>query len=181
MNRIELVLLFAALFVLILVGLRLGWRNRANSQADLPPLPEPPADLGPDRAPPLAGLYVGTTLSTRWQDRVVVHTLGQQAAAVAHLGSTGVLIEREGTEPVFIPAQALCDARLEPALAGKVVGAGGLLVLRWQHGDRLLDTGLRGDDKTRYPDWVTAVAALVSGGSENSGFSSEGQGIIADE
>ena len=38
-----------------------------------------------------------------------------------------------------------------------MVGSGGLLVLRWRHGETDLDTGLRADDKTVYPDWVTAI------------------------
>lgn len=168
MNRVELVLLFIAIFLLAVGGFWFGWRNREKRQADLPPLAAVPVDLGNDTAtdlaPPLAGLYVGTTIATEWQNRVVVHTLGLRAEATARLTSAGALIDRQGSPAVFIPAAALIDARLEPALAGKVVGRGGLLVLRWQHGDSLLDTGLLAEDKTRYPDWITAVTALVGGG-----------------
>ncbi|MDQ2838727.1 MAG: transporter, partial [Actinomycetota bacterium] len=117
-----------------------------------------PARLGAELAPPLAGLYVGSTVSARWQDRVVARGLGVRANATARLVEAGALIDRQGAPTVFIPADALIDARLEPALAGKVVGQGGLLVLRWQHGEQLLDTGIRADDKTGYPAWIRAIA-----------------------
>jgi hypothetical protein len=162
MTRLELVLGCVLLFLLALAGMWAGWRNRADRQADLPPLPAVPAGLErlADLAPPLTGLYVGSTAATRWQDRIVAHRLGERAAATARLNSAGVLIARQGSPDVFLPADSLIDARLEPALAGKVVGAGGLLVLRWRLGERLLDTGLRADDKTRYPAWLAAVGTL---------------------
>ncbi len=157
---IRLVLVLACLlgFALALGGMRLGWRNRGRRQAHLPPLPEPPVDLGGELAPRLDGLYVGSTTSTRWQDRIDAHGLGLRADASASLGRAGVLIDRHGSEPVFLPADRLVDARLEPALAGKVVGRGGLLVLRWEHGGQLLDTGLRAYDKSLYPLWINAIS-----------------------
>ncbi len=158
MTRLELVLACVLLFVLLLLGMRWGWRNRGRRQADLPPLPAPPAQFGPDLVPPLTGLYVGSTVATEWQNRIVVHGLGERAECTARLSEVGVLIERQGTSPIFIAESALVDARLEPALAGKVVGRGGLLVLRWQLGSGLLDTGLRGDDRTQYPDWVKRIS-----------------------
>ena len=45
---------------------------------------------------------------------------------------------------------------------GKVVGRGGLLVLRWQHGGQDLDTGIRADDRTSYPQWVAAIDAVTA-------------------
>ncbi|MGX7679559.1 PH-like domain-containing protein [Jatrophihabitans sp. DSM 45814] len=159
MNRIELVLTFAVLFALALLGLRTGWRNRGRRQSALPDLAAIPSTLGPDRVAELSGLYVGTTIATQWQNRVVVHSLGQRADSRARLTDDGVLIERQGSRSIFIPAGQLLDARLEPALAGKVVGRGGLLVLRWRHGDVELDTGLRADDKAGYPAWVRAINA----------------------
>lgn len=158
MTRLELVLACLALFLLLLLGMRAGWRNRGRRQADLPAPAPAPNELGADAAPPLTGLYVGSTVATQWQNRIVVHRLGERAECTARLTAAGVLIERQGSTPVFISRAALVDARLEPALAGKVVGPGGLLVLRWQLGDSLLDTGIRGDDRTQYPAWVRAIS-----------------------
>ena len=45
MTRLELVLGCVLLFLLALAGMWLGWRNRGNRQADLPPLPALPAEF----------------------------------------------------------------------------------------------------------------------------------------
>ncbi|HST47446.1 transporter [Jatrophihabitans sp.] len=162
MTRLLLVAGCVLLFALALAGMRLGWRHRGARQDWLPELPAVPGTLGAELAAPLAGLYVGTTLATRWQDRIVARGLGVRAAALARLTEAGVLVERQGSSPVFLPADQLVDARLEPALAGKVVGAGGLLVLRWRHGGQDLDSGIRAEDKTGYPAWLAALEHLTA-------------------
>lgn len=152
--RTVLVLLCFALVVLAVLGMRRGWTNRARRQASLPPLPAVPADLGEPLLPPLTGSYVGTTFASSWQDRVVHGGLGTPADAVASCHPAGLLVRRQGAAAVFVPAEAVVEARLAPGLAGAVVGAGGLLVVRWRLGEAELDTGFRADDKTGYPTWV---------------------------
>ena len=46
MTRLWLVLLCLALLALVLLGMRVGWRNRMRSQVALPPLPDVPHSLG---------------------------------------------------------------------------------------------------------------------------------------
>jgi len=158
--RALLTLLCALALGLALVGLRVGWRNRANRQASLGALPPIPA-LG---AALLRqdGVYIGTTFATSWQDRVVHRGLGLRANATATLHAEGVLLDREGAEAIFVPVGDVVAARLAPALAGKVMGAGGLLVIQWRLGDAVLDTGFRADDKTSYPAWVRAINEMVT-------------------
>jgi hypothetical protein len=162
MTRTLLVLLCVAILLLGLYGMRVGWRHRAQRQADLPMPPPVPSDLGPAQQA-LSGLYVGTTFAASWQDRVVHGGLGIRAACTATLHPQGVLIDREGAAPVFLPRGDVTEARLAPGLAGKVMGEGGLLVIRWRLGDAELDTGLRADDKTIYPDWVHALSTTARG------------------
>ncbi|MEP6851367.1 MAG: transporter [bacterium] len=154
-----------ALFALSLYGMRVGWRHRGERQSNLGPLPQIPATLSPPLLPPLTGLYVGTTFADAWQDRVVADRLGLRAACTATLTEQGLLIDRQGTAPVFVPTAAIEAAGVGAGLAGKVTGAGGLLVVRWRLGDapsdRRLDTGLLADDKRVYPDWVQAIDRLV--------------------
>jgi hypothetical protein len=71
------------------------------------------------------------------------------------------VIDRVGDSSIYLPVASIMDARLAPGLAGKVVGAGGLLVVRWRLGDAMLDTGFRADDKCSYPEWVRAISGLV--------------------
>jgi hypothetical protein len=155
--RLELVLLFVVLFAVAMAGIWLGWRNRGRRQSDLPELPAVPSELGADTAPAFEGLYLGTTTARQWQDRIVARGLGGRANFTARLTSAGVYIDRVGSQPLFLPDDALLDARLEPAIAGKVVGEGGILVLRWRLGESELDTGLRGDDRSSYVPWIRAI------------------------
>jgi hypothetical protein len=156
-TRFLLVIVCVAFFVLALTAMRLGWRHRAARQSALASLPALPSTALPTIADDLVGVYVGSTYATSWQDRIVAHGLGIRANATATLSDAGVLIEREGADAIFLPAESIVEARLAPALAGKVVGAGGLVVIRWRLGGTELDTGLRGDDKAIYPQWVRTI------------------------
>jgi len=157
MTRALLVLACVVFVLLLLTGMWLGWRNRARRQSGLPDLPAVPSALGAQRLEPATGVYVGTTFASSWQDRVVHAGLGRRAEATLALYDSGAVIDRAGAAPVFVPARDLLDARLAPALAGKVMGAGGLLVLRWRLGQNELDTGFRADDKSVYPSWVRTL------------------------
>ncbi len=161
MIRALITLATAAFFLLCLGGMRLGWKRRGSRQTAIPQLPPVPQHLGAPLLPPMTGLYVGTTSTASWQDRIVAHGLGLRASFTAGLTAAGLLIDREGADAIFIPATAIVSATLGAGLAGKVVGAGGLLVVRWRVGgpeDGIeLDTGLRADDKSTYPDWVRAI------------------------
>lgn len=176
MIRLLIVLACVAFFAVCLGGMRLGWVHRARRQSDLPALAVAPADPGPPLAPPMTGLYVGTTAAEHWQDRVVARSLGLRADATATLTTAGLVIDRVGADPVFIPAGSIVGAGLGSGLAGKVVGPGGLLIVRWRPGGAAgtgdaeseadsdageLDTGLRADDKSLYPDWVAALDRLT--------------------
>ena len=139
--------LAVAVTVLVLAlayaGMWRGWRRRARRQGDLPDLPAPPDAPGTTRLAWVEGVYVGTTTAGDWLDRVVVHSLGRRSPARVHVSDAGVTIER-GPEPtLFVPAAAVLDARLDRALAGRVVEDGGLVVLTWEHGGHRLDTAVR--------------------------------------
>lgn len=163
MTRLWLTLAAVVFFELVVWGMRIGWRHRAQRQGSLSPLPSPPAATVGQLLPAATGLYVGTTYAERWQDRVVAQGLGRRAACTATLSATGLLVDRHGDEPVWIPAGELIGAGLGRGLAGKVMGPGGLLIVRWRSGDAELDTGLRFDDKRGYPDWIGAIDRLTAG------------------
>ncbi|WP_230009708.1 hypothetical protein, partial [Microbacterium sp. Bi128] len=135
------------LFTLVLIGVALallavGWRNRLRRQSDVEPLPEVPAELGA----PLAaadGQYVASTTAGDWLDRIAVHNLGIRTNAKLSVHPEGVLFERAGAGPVFIPAGCLTGVRQESGMAGKFVEKDGLLVLSWMLGSHELDTGYR--------------------------------------
>jgi hypothetical protein len=158
MERLWLTLAMIGVVLLAAAGLWWGWRNRAARQSDLPDLAGPPTSASPDLIEPLTGVYVSSTVSGRWQDRIVAHGLGRTAKAVAHLRDDGVLIDRIGDEPIFIPVGDLRGIRTAPGIAGKVMATPtGILVLTWVLGDVLLDTGVRADDLDDQRAWLAAV------------------------
>jgi hypothetical protein len=151
-------LLLAAVAATYLLMWR-GWRRRAARQADVPPLPAPPTDRGRDLVPPVPGVYVSSTSAGDWLDRIAVRDLGVRSRATAHVTPAGVSFDRTGAADVFVPAAWLRGVRRERGMAGKFVQEGGLVVVTWELGDRLLDTGFR-PDRARPGD---ALAATISG------------------
>ncbi|HEX5560416.1 MAG TPA: hypothetical protein VFX52_02160 [Nocardioidaceae bacterium] len=165
---VPVLILFGLLFLAYL-GMWWGWRRRGRRH-DLPPLVEVPAD----RPPPVlqaGGRYFGTTTSGSWLDRVVARGLGARSTCRLSLSEDALDVDR--TAGSFrIPATALRGARHERGLAGKVVPPHGLLVVSWQHGDLLLDTGFRltefalrgrargvGDE---HEAWVRTIAEMAT-------------------
>jgi len=168
------VVAWAGLVALILRG----WRNRGRRQADLiGEMPTPPADLGEAQLGPHTGLYVGSTLAPSWQNRIAVGDVGDRASASMSAYAAGILLERRGASTIWIPRESITAVRTERGLAGKVMTADGVLVVRWvlPTGTEI-DSGLRADDKTIYPDWVHAFADQPSSEADAPGSGSEEQG-----
>jgi hypothetical protein len=179
---VPVAILFGIL-LLAYVGMWRGWRRRGRKH-DLPPLvacPEEPRDEASRRELPEArlqssGRYFGTTTSGDWLDRVVARGLGARSSCRLSLSAEGLDVIRPAGS-FRIPAAALRGARLDQGIAGKVVPPHGLLVVTWQHGDYLLDTGFRldlsgvdGAQATSAPDksvgerhdaWVRSISKMV--------------------
>ncbi|WP_427131393.1 hypothetical protein [Pseudarthrobacter sp. S9] len=150
-----------AFAVVVFALLAIGWRNRMRRQSDVDALPEVPAEL----SAPLAaadGQYVASTTAGDWLDRIAVHNLGIRTNAELSVHAEGVLFERSGAGPVFIPAGQLTGVRQDSGMAGKFVEKDGLLVLSWMLGSRELDSGFRtrrAEDKTTL---LTTLQDLIS-------------------
>ncbi|EWM11732.1 hypothetical protein [Kutzneria sp. 744] len=169
MTRLVLVLIVVAFFVLCAAAMWWGWRNKARRQATtLPAFPAAPSELGGELLPEQSGVYVSTTLDDSWQNRVAVGDVGFRSEATLHLHDKGLLIDRVGATPVWIPRETVRDARVGQGLAGKVMFGDGLLIIRWQVSDQLLDSGFRADEKEHYQEWVTALRSMagVGGGAQ---------------
>lgn len=147
MDQLVPVLLLVALFLVIVVLMRLGWRRRGRSQADLPaPQPDTPLDEIGETAEigPLEAVYVATVLADQPLERVVAHGLGARSTAQVTVGSAGTWrLERSGAPSLTIAADAVQTIDSAPGMVGKFIGGDGVLVIRWRLGDHLLDTGLR--------------------------------------
>ena len=79
--RLALVALVAGLIALALWGMRRGWQGRVARHSSMaePSAFDAPASSG------VPGLYLGTSMSGDWLDRVAVHELGVRSRASFHL------------------------------------------------------------------------------------------------
>ncbi len=147
-----------ALVGLAWAGMAWGWRRRRSRQSDLPAPAQPPVDLGP-AVLSAEGLYVGTVAADDWLERVVPHALGSRAGAALHVHPGGLLLERDGAQPVWVSAADLLAVRRDTGLAGKVTETGGLVVWTWRLGDLRVESGLR----PRYADQTDPLVQALAG------------------
>ncbi|MFB8782400.1 hypothetical protein VSS38_22115 [Streptomyces albogriseolus] len=151
-----------ALFVALVYWLmREGWKWRGTLQSDLPELHSAPDDPCPATLT-MSGRYHGSTTAGQWLDRIVAHGLGTRSRAELTLSDAGLDVVRPGADDFFVPADALREARLDKGIAGKVLTEGGLLVITWQHGDRLIDSGFRSDHAAEHTEWVEALTNMIN-------------------
>jgi hypothetical protein len=136
--------------------MRQGWNWRGSLQSGLPALPTAPGAPGAVILA-MAGRYHGSTTAGQWLDRIVAHGLGSRSRVVLTLTDAGLDVVRPGADDFFVPAAQLREARLDKGIAGKVLAEGGLLIVTWEHGDKLIDSGFRSDRSAEHTAWAEAV------------------------
>ena len=156
-------LIFAAVLVLLIaVVIQLmmrGWRRRGQRQAAMiGTLPAVPETVGSAVVAPTLGMYVGCALAPIWNDRVAVGDLGYRSKALLTRYPDGILVQRFGASPIWIPQESITAIRTERGIAGKVTTRGGILAIRWRlPSGTEIDTGFRGDDRADYDRWLAEV------------------------
>ncbi|KKE99259.1 transporter [Mycolicibacterium obuense] len=151
-----------ALLIAVLIGAMLrGWRRRAERQAQLlGALPQLPDTVGSAIISPTRGLYVGSTLVPNWNDRVAAADLGFRAKAVLTRYPEGIMMQRTGAGPIWIPDEMITDIRAEKSLAGKALTHDGILAIRWRLPTGVeIDTGFRADNRRDYSKWLPEEVA----------------------
>jgi hypothetical protein len=151
-----------------------GWRERARRQAvligTLPPVPE---TVGSPIVEATRGVYVGCTLAPNWHERVAAGDLGYRSKAVLTRYPEGIMVQRSGASPIWIPQESITAIRTERGMVGKVVPPGlnsrrtardgdgntglqdGILAIRWRlPSGTEIDLGFRGNDRTEYARWL---------------------------
>ena len=96
--------------------------------------------LSPAIVAPTRGLYVGSTLAPNWLERITVGDIGFRSKAVLTRYPEGILVERSGATPIWIPQDAIT-------------------AIRWRlPSGTEIDTGFRGDDRSEYARWIGEAA-----------------------
>ncbi|MEU7283103.1 hypothetical protein AB0A69_30635 [Streptomyces sp. NPDC045431] len=159
--------------------MRQGWKWRGALQSDLPDLPgmpetpgtatlthpSPTTTLNGGGKPPLltlSGRYHGSTTAGQWLDRIVAHGLGTRSRVELTLTDAGLEVVRPGARDFFVPAEQLREARLDKGIAGKVLAEGGLLIVTWAHGEKLIDSGFRSDRAAEHITWVDTLNSMIT-------------------
>ena len=109
-------LVMASLLVLAIAALSQamvrGWRRRAQQQAKIiGTLPSLPDTVGQAVVSATKGLYVGSTLAPKWNDRVAAGDLGYRAKAVVTRYPEGIMLQRKGAGPIWIPDDAVVEIK----------------------------------------------------------------------
>jgi hypothetical protein len=146
----------AVLIAFLIRQMMRGWLHRAQRQAKLiGMLPSLPDTVGPALIPAIKGLYVGSTLAPSWLERIAVGDLGYRAKAVLTRYPEGIMLQRTGAEPIWIPDDAIAAIRKEKGIAGKAMTHEGILAIRWRlPSGTEIDTGFRADDRADYDRWL---------------------------
>lgn len=159
--RILLVLVVLAVITLVLLAMRAGWRRRARLQVDVVEPPLPPETVAESVVGPVSGVFVGSTSHGDWLDRIVVHDLGVRSRASAEVGREGLCVRRQGARDVLIPAACVRGAEMARGIAGKAYERDGVLVITWDLGGRLVDTGFRADVAEEQHSLREAILGLM--------------------
>ncbi|WP_409434268.1 transporter [Mycobacterium sp. SMC-14] len=156
-------LVFAFLLVVLIgVVIRLmmrGWRRRGQLQdALIGTLPTVPDTVGAPTVAATRGQYLGCTLAPKWNDRVVVGDLGYRTKAVLTRYPEGIMVQRSGARPIWIPADTVIAVRTERGIAGRAIPTrnhDGVLAIRWRlPSGTEIDTGFRADDRAEHSRWL---------------------------
>ncbi len=153
MDRPELMAIVIAILALLLLLMYTGWRARQRRQRSVAAPVAAPADLGA----PLGtfdGKYVATTASGRPLERIAVHGLGFRSAVSLTLTELGLLVQRPGSDDLWIPRADILDRRTATWTIDRVVEHDGLELIEWNLGDTPLDSYFR------LPDPIAFEAAF---------------------
>ncbi|MFF3955922.1 hypothetical protein ACFYY1_22220 [Streptomyces sp. NPDC001890] len=160
--RISWVIALIVLIAFVYWLMRQGWKWRGSLQSGLPELAATPEGFADgEKLLALTGRYHASTTAGQWLDRIVAHGLGTRSRVELTLTEQGLDVVRPGAADFFVPAAALRGARLDKGIAGKVLPEGGLLIITWAHGDKLIDSGFRSDRSAEHPAWVEAIDQLT--------------------
>ena len=157
--------LLALLIGFLIRQMMRGWLNRAERQAEAIGTSATPTghrwarchsgNQGPLCRQHDRRLRFSERLRPEWLDRVVVGDLGFRTKAVLTRYPEGIMVQRIGASPIWIPDESITAIRTERGLAGKALTHDGILAIRWRlPSGTEIDTGFRGDDRTQLANWL---------------------------
>lgn len=159
MSQLGWGLIVAAFTVGLFVLMWNAWRKRKRRDAAV--LPE----SGPFSGQPATSFtrvfYVATTPDGAPLERVAAPGLAFRGFGELDLFSDGLEFRLPGERPVRIPAELILGSGTAQVRIDKVVESGGLALVRWQSGDRVLESSFRFPDADGHRTFSQAVEAIA--------------------
>jgi hypothetical protein len=155
MSRPLFALIFMLIVAVVFLAMWLGWRARARRDANV--LTYGSAPVGAVLAEFERVLYVSTTPVGEPLVRVAAPGLRYRGNAALTVREGGVTIDIDGESPVHFSANQLRGSASAGRRVGKAVEAGGLALMRWDSGDRHLESSFR---FAHYSDQLRFNAAI---------------------
>lgn len=137
-------LMLAVLIVALLLAWW-GWRSRVGRHLDLPELlSSSNVSWRPQQVHSL--LYVATTQADAPLERIARRPLAFRSRVNLGSGPEGVWLDIAGEDEVFIPSAQLIAVGRATWTIDRVVDRDGLIFVRWQWGEREVDSYFRSVD-----------------------------------
>jgi len=154
-KRTFLTLIMFAIIGLSIWGMRIGWRNRARREV-AQPVTELPTGLK-QVSQAVAARFAGTTISGNWLDRITNFDLGTPRGIDLQIFEEGIYLSDQTKFKLWLAKNSITNITTSRGIAGDVVEKDGMLVITWQLGELLVDSGIR---VSRHADHELIIKAL---------------------
>ena len=161
MDRLLPTLLIVALVVSAAALMLVGWRSRRRRQAGIPTPLIVPRSLQPALVE-AEGWYVATTPGGEPLERIAAHGLGFRARAQVTVHPEGLVLERRGSAPTYLPTAHVRSVGRATWAIDRVVEPEGLVVVGWMLGSQVVETYLRIPDRSDAERLMAAVQTLLT-------------------
>ncbi len=135
--------------------MREGWKWRGTLQSDLPERPPPRRKTPGPAKLSMSGRYHGSTTAGQWLDRIVAHGLGTRSRVELHADGRGTGRRTPRRHRLLHPGRGTARGPARQGHRRRLEVEGGLLVITWAYGDKLIDSGFRSDRAAEDPSGST--------------------------
>lgn len=161
MTKNFMALLSALVFALLVSVAVRAWRERIKRQEAEFSAPFEALEFFGELLANAKGFYVATTTAINHLERIAAYGLGLRGAAQVMVFSEGVLIIRNGENPIAIDRSQLSGVNFGQAAIDKSVEPEGLLQVNWQQDNVQLTTHMRIQDQTARKTVFDAIEGLT--------------------
>ncbi len=159
MTRVEFLAIMVALVAVIFAAMWFAWRGRARRDASVATGTRIPQGALIARFPHV--FYISTSPVGEPLTRVAAPALRYRSYGEVEVREDGVVLQLRGEDTVYFDAEQLRGSGLAARRPGKAVERDGLALMRWNSGDRELESAFRLDDAGEQQEFLTAIDRIT--------------------